>query len=64
MVVHAHRESPGVGVHRWVYGQGPHPDHGFGASAAPGDLTEADHRRNNEGFLGMIDPATGYFAEQ
>jgi len=36
---------------------------GFGSSAAGPDLTEAFHRESTRKFLGMIDPATGYIAD-
>jgi len=41
---------------------GPNKGYGFGSSAGP-DLPEADHRERIRNFLGMIDPATGYIAE-
>ena len=44
----------------WV--SGPNTGYGFGSSAGP-DLPEAFHRESIRNFLGMIDPATGYIAD-
>jgi hypothetical protein len=45
----------------WI--SGPNDGYGFGSSAGVG-LTEEDHRRSISQFLGMIDSATGYIAEE
>lgn len=44
----------------WV--SGLNEGYGFGSSAGPG-TSEADHRESIRGFLSMIDPATGYIAD-
>ena len=44
----------------WV--SGPNKDYGFGSSANP-DQPVDEHRRSIRNFLAMIDPATGYIAE-
>jgi hypothetical protein len=44
----------------WV--SGPNEGYGFGSSADPA-LPEEQHRESIRTFLGMIDPATGYIAE-
>ncbi|MFN2538182.1 MAG: hypothetical protein ABR549_08525 [Mycobacteriales bacterium] len=46
--------------YEWV--TGPHEGYGFGTSASP-DLPVEAHRQSIRGFLAMIDPATGYIAE-
>lgn len=44
----------------WVNGQ--NKDYGFGSSANADQPVEA-HRKNIRNFLSMIDPVTGYIAE-
>ena len=41
---------------------GPNSGYGFGGSPTH-DASLDDHRENIRGFLAMIDPATGYIAE-
>lgn len=40
----------------------PNAGYGFSSSAGP-DLPEEEHRESIYGFLDMIDPATGFIAE-
>lgn len=47
-------------TYSWV--SGPNSGYGFGSSGNA-DLPEAWHRESILNFLGMIDPATGYIAE-
>jgi hypothetical protein len=44
----------------WI--SGPNEGYGFGTSASP-DRSEEQHRDDICGFLSMIDPATGYIAD-
>lgn len=44
----------------WV--NGPNKDYGFGSSANADQPVE-EHRKNIRNFLSMIDPVTGYIAE-
>jgi hypothetical protein len=44
----------------WI--TGPNGDYGFGSSASP-DQSEREHRASIQTFLHMIDPATGYIAD-
>lgn len=44
----------------WI--SGPNEGYGFGSSG-PEDLPEASHRESIRNFLGMIDPQTGYIAD-
>ena len=44
----------------WVSGR----NDGYGySSSAPPDRSEQEHRESIQGFLSMIDPATGYIAD-
>jgi hypothetical protein len=44
----------------WISGR--NDGYGFGSSASP-DRPEEEHRQSIRSFLRMIDPATGYIAE-
>jgi hypothetical protein len=44
----------------WI--SGPNEGYGFGSSAGP-EAPEDEHRQIIRSFLSMIDPATGYIAE-
>lgn len=44
----------------WISGR--NEGYGFGTSA-PADLPEANHRESIRNFLSMIDPETGYIAD-
>lgn len=58
--VFAVRRPPDGGTgYDWL--SGPN-DYGFGSSANP-DRAEEEHRGSIRTFLSMIDPATGYIAE-
>jgi hypothetical protein len=54
------RSRSGGTDYDWV--SGPNPGYGFGSSGSP-DLPVEEHRRTIRGFLDMIDPATGYIAD-
>ena len=55
------RRGQGGGTnYGWV--SGPNPGYGFGSSGG-GDLSEAHHRESIRNFLSMIDPKTGYIAD-
>ena len=54
------RAHDGGTSYDWL--SGPNPGYGFGASTAP-DAPEQDHRDSVRQFLSMIDPATGFIAE-
>lgn len=59
--VFAVRRGHGGGTdYDWVSGR--NKGYGFGSSGSP-DAPEEKHRRSIQSFLGMIDPATGYIAE-
>lgn len=53
------RSHEGGTDYDWV--SGPNDAYGFGTSAR--SMSEAEHRDDIRNFLGMIDPATGYIAE-
>lgn len=58
----ARTDSPGTYHYDWVSG----PNRGYGFSSFASDrssLPAEQHARSISGFLGMIDPATGYIAE-
>ncbi len=44
----------------WI--SGPNKGYGFGSSG-PVDLSESHHRESIRNFLSMIDPQTGYIAD-
>jgi hypothetical protein len=55
------RPSWGSGTHYdWL--TGPNEGYGFASSAPPNQSLE-DHRKAIRSFLGMIDPATGFIAD-
>ena len=59
--VFAVRRAPGGGTgYDWV--SGPNDGYGFGSSAQV-DQPEDEHRSSIRNFLSMIDPETGYIAE-
>ncbi|MEX2290664.1 MAG: hypothetical protein WD794_10095 [Mycobacteriales bacterium] len=59
--VFAVRDGGDGGTHyHWV--SGPNRHYGFGSSGAP-DLPVEEHRKAIRTFLSMIDPKTGYIAE-
>ncbi|WP_350275031.1 hypothetical protein [Kribbella sp. HUAS MG21] len=43
----------------WVSG----PNAGYGFAVSPVAGSDEEHERNIRGFLSMVDPATGYIAE-
>jgi hypothetical protein len=45
----------------WITGR--NPGYGFSTSA-PADQPDDEHRRSIRAFLDMIDPATGYIADE
>lgn len=53
------RSHEGGTDYDWV--SGPNKDYGFGTSAR--NMSEAEHRADIRNFLSMIDPDTGYIAE-
>jgi hypothetical protein len=60
-VFEVRRSRSGSGTnYDWVSGR--NPGYGFGSSGRP-DMPEEHHRESIRTFLGMIDPATGYIAE-
>jgi hypothetical protein len=59
-VFEVRRSRSGGTNYDWVSGR--NEGYGFGSSA-DGDLSEEHHRASIRNFLGMIDPATGYIAE-
>jgi hypothetical protein len=54
------RSHDGESHYDWVSGR--NAGYGFSSSADP-DQPDEMHRRSIRGFLSMIDPATGYIAE-
>ena len=55
------RRRPGGGTaYDWL--SGPNEGYGF-ASSGGQDYSEDEHRGRIRSFLGMIDPATGFIAE-
>jgi hypothetical protein len=55
------RQGTGGGfAYEWV--SGPNPGYGFGTSGPP-SRTADEHRDDIRGFLAMIDPATGFIAD-
>ncbi len=58
---HVRRSRQGGTEYEWV--SGPNRDYGFGSSESPDQPKEA-HIDSVRRFLRMIDPATGYIAEE
>lgn len=54
------RSHDGGTDYDWL--NGPNKDYGFGSSGGQG-MPEEWHRESIRSFLSMIDPATGYIAE-
>jgi len=60
-VFEVRRGQSGGTEHGWIGGR----NEGYGfSSSAPFDLPEAHHRESIRTFLGMIDPTTGFFADE
>jgi len=58
--VFAVRSRGGGTDYDWI--SGPNKGYGFGSNMGP-HLPEEEHRRSIRSFLDLIDPATGYIAE-
>jgi len=60
-VFEVRRGQSGGTDYGWISGR----NEGYGfSSSAPFDLPEAYHRKNIRNFLGMIDPTTGFIADE